>query len=105
MRDLVFFRSLERIEALLVSLWIFSDFLLTATLFLVARRCLAPLCGAGRWLSIGVGALALPLACLLAPEAAAFARLSLRWVPAANAAVCLLLIPGVFLIGKLRKRL
>ena len=104
-RDLVFFRSLERIEALLVSLWIFSDFLLTATLFLVARRCLSPLCGAGRWLSIGVGALALPLACLLAPEAAAFARLSLRWVPAANAAVCLLLIPGVFLLGKLRKRL
>ncbi|MGX8692414.1 MAG: GerAB/ArcD/ProY family transporter [Clostridia bacterium] len=104
-RDLVFFRSLERIEALLVALWIFSDFLLTATLFLVARRCLAPLCGDARLLPIAVGAAALSTACLLSPEAAAFTRLSLRWVPAANAAVCLLLIPGVFLIGKLRKRL
>ena len=104
-RNLVFFHSLERIEALLVALWIFSDFLLTAALLLVVRRCLAPLCGEGTWLPAAVGVAALLTACLLAPEADAFARLSTRWVPAANAAVCLLLIPGVYALGKLRKRL
>lgn len=104
-RNLVFFHSLERIEALLVALWIFSDFLLTATLLLVVRRCLTPLCGEKAWLPAAVGALALLLGCLLAPEAASFARLSERWIPAANAAVCLLLIPGVYALGKLRKKL
>ncbi len=104
-RNLVFFHSLERIEALLVALWIFSDFLLTAALLLVVRRCLAPLCGEKPWLGAAIGAPALLIGCLLAPEAAAFERLSSRWIPVANAAVCLLLIPGVYVLGKLRKRL
>lgn len=104
-RNLVFFHSLERIEALLVALWIFSDFLLTAALFLLARRCLAVLLGDRKWLPAAVGALALLTACFLAPEAAAFARLSQQGIPMANAAVCLLLIPGVFLLGRLRKTL
>lgn len=104
-RNLVFFHSLERIEALLAALWIFSDFLLTAALLIVARRCLAPLCGKNAWLPAAAGAAALLIACLLAPEAAVFERLSLRWIPAANAAVCLLLIPGVYALGRLRKRL
>ena len=101
----MFFHSLERIEALLVALWIFSDFLLTAALLLVVRRCLAPLCGEKPWLGAAIGAPALLIGCLLAPEAAAFERLSSRWIPVANAAVCLLLIPGVYVLGKLRKRL
>lgn len=104
-RNLVFFHSLERIEALVVALWIFSDFLLTATLLLAARRAFAPLLGKKRWLSAAVAVPTLLLACLLAPEAEAFAQLSLRLVPAANAAVCLLLIPGVYVLGRLRKKL
>lgn len=102
-RNLVFFHSLERIEALLVALWIFSDFLLTAGLLLCARRCLPELGGKLPALIPGAGALL--IACLLAPEAESFTRLSLRLVPALNAAVCLLLIPGVFALGKLRGRL
>ncbi len=104
-RNLVFFRSLERMEALLVALWLFSDFLLTAALLLAARRCLGPIVGEGAWLPGVLGAAALLLGCLLAPEAAAFAFLSTRLIPALNAAVCLLLIPGVFLIGRLRRKL
>ncbi len=104
-RNLIFFRSLERMEALLVALWLFSDFLLTSALLLAARRCLQPLLGEGAWLPWALGAAALPLGCLLAPEAAAFDLLSKRVIPAANAAVCLLLIPGVFLIGRLRRKL
>lgn len=104
-RSLVLFRSIERPEALLAALWIFSDFLLTAALILAARRALDPLLGR---FSSGTRLLGLPpvlLACFLAPEAAAFSALSLRLVPTLNAAVCLLLIPGVFALGRLRKRL
>ena len=104
-RSLVLFRSLERPEALQVALWIFSDFLLTAALILAARRSLAPLFGR---FSPGTRLLGLPpllLACFLAPEAGAFSALSLHLIPAINAAVCLLLIPGAFVLGRLRKRL
>ncbi len=104
-RSLVLFRSIERPEALLVALWIFSDFLLTAALILAARRSLAPLFGRfSPWTRL-LGLPPVLLACFLAPEAAAFSALSLRLVPMLNAAVCLLLIPGAFALGKLRKRL
>lgn len=103
-RDLVFFRSLERMEALLVALWIFSDFLLTASLLLAARRCLSAAGAELRpaWLP---AAPVLLLACLLAPEAERFALLSQRWVPLSNALVCLLLVPGVYLLGRLRRKI
>ena len=104
-RNLVLFENLERMEALLVTLWLFSDFLLVAALFLLARRCLAPLLGEKKWLPAALGVLALLTACLLAPGAAAYARLSERWIPAVNFCVSLLLIPGVYLAGRLRRRL
>lgn len=104
-RNLIFFHSLERIEAVLVALWIFSDFLLTAALLHIARRALSALFSDSDWLAAAVGAASLLLACLLAPEAEGFAKLSARIVPAINATVCLLLIPGVYLLGTLRKRL
>ena len=104
-RNLVFFHSLERIEAVLVALWIFSDFLLTAALLHIARLALSALFSDSDWLAAAVGAASLLLACLLAPEAEGFAKLSARIAPAINATVCLLLIPGVYLLGTLRKRL
>lgn len=104
-RNLVFFRTLERVEALVVTLWLFADFLLSAALLLIARRCLSPLLGESRLLAAACGAAALALACFLAPDAASYARLSELWIPAANAAVCFLLIPGVYLAGRLRRRL
>ncbi|MBR5343828.1 MAG: GerAB/ArcD/ProY family transporter [Oscillospiraceae bacterium] len=104
-RCLVFFRALERMEALLVALWIFSDFLLTSAALLAARRCLAPILGEGRLPAVLAGAAAIICACLLAPGTAEFTALSTRLVPALNAAVCLLLIPGVFFVGKLRRRI
>ena len=107
-RTLVFFYSLERIEALIVALWLFADFLLLATLMLIARRCLAPLWkrpADSPWLKLLCGALPPLLAVLLAPEAEAYAQLSRQIVPAVNLVVCLLMIPGVYVVGRLRKRL
>lgn len=120
-RGLVFFRSLERTEALTAAFWLFSDFLLTAALLLCARRCLGaeraesaagsgsrarlPAFGREKLLFAALGAAAALGACLLAPEEASFERLSLRVVPALNAGVCLLLLPGVYALGRARKRI
>lgn len=104
-RSLVLFRSIERPEALLVALWIFSDFLLTAALILAARRSLSPLFGRFAPRARFLGLAPLLLACFLAPEASAFSALSRRLVPMLNAAVCLLLIPGIYALGRLRKKL
>ena len=104
-RKLVLFENLERMEALLVTLWLFSDFLLVSALLLLARRCLEPLPGDQTQPAAVLGVLALLGACLLAPDASSYERLSERWVPAVNFAVSLLLIPGVYLTGRLRHRL
>ena len=104
-RDLVLFRTLERMEALLVALWIFSDFLLSASLLLIARHFCEELLGRRIWLAALLGAASVTAACFLAPEAESFRRLSFRLVPGLNAAFCLLLIPGVFALGSLRKKL
>lgn len=102
-RNLVFFRTLERIEALFVALWIFSDFLLTAALLRLAGRCLLPQLESRLTAALCGGAATLA-GCLMAPDAAAYRFLSLRLVPGLNLGVTLLLIPGVFLLGKLRRR-
>ena len=104
-RNLVFFRSLERVEALPAALWIFSDFLLVSALLLCARKALSPLCGAYRGLPAVLGALTLLVACLLAPDAASYRLLSLRVVSLANACVCALLIPGVYVAGRMRRNI
>ena len=104
-RSLVFFRRLERLEALPAALWVFSDFLLVSALLLIARRCLAALVGERPWLPWAIGAAAVGLALVLAPGEAAFARLGSVWVPLANAAICLLLIPGVYAAGRIRRTL
>lgn len=103
-RNLVFFRSLERIEALVVTLWLFSDFLLVAALLNGARRCLRPLLGERVPLAPLCALASLFLGVLLAPDAQSYARLSLRWIPALNFGFCLL-PPGIFALGALRKKL
>ena len=99
-RELVFFRSLERMEAFVVTFWLFSDFLLAAALLNGARRCF----GGGTRPALLCGFAAIALGCLLAPESESYAALSERWVPALNFLFCLL-PPGVFGLGLLRKRI
>ena len=118
-RNLVFFRSVERVEALAVALWIFPDFLLVSAALFAAQLCLRRAFGFpvgrqipplfslrdGRWL-IPLCALAALLAALLAaPDQKSFLFLSDRLVPALNLGYALLVLPTVFLIGKRKRRL
>ncbi|MBR4550480.1 MAG: GerAB/ArcD/ProY family transporter [Oscillospiraceae bacterium] len=117
-RNLVFFRGLERIEALAVSFWIVPDFLLCALLLKCGAACLrkalTPAKDTGlrrflsRWGSLlpvpcGLGMLALGL--FLGQDLPSFTRWSERVIPLCNLAVSLLLIPGIYVIGRARKRL
>lgn len=111
-RSLVFFRSIERIEALVVALWIFPDFLIVSLFLRAARDCLfaaiprlsrpGPLSGVCLPL---LAAAAAGLGMIVAPQADGLFLWSQRIVPAANLFFTLVLLPGVLGLGAIKKRL
>ena len=113
-RNLVFFRSLERIEALVVTYWVFPDFLLASVLLYTAQYCLRLALGmdpvyrgqrrwdlrGGRWVILLCGGTLIVLGLLLAPDAAGLQLWSERLIPLLNLGVAFVLIPGIYIIGK-----
>lgn len=118
-RNLVFFRSLERVEALVVTYWVFPDFLLSAVLLYAAQYCLRLALGMDpadhgqrRWDLRGgrrviplCGAVLILLGLLLAPDASSLRFWSERLIPILNLSVAFVLIPGIYIIGKQKKTL
>ncbi len=117
-RNLVFFRTLERMEALVVALWLFPDYLLASLALLASQHCLRLALGHapafhgegllvmqnGRWLSWLCGALAIAIGLLLAPTDSALTLWSERVIPLGQyAAAAFLLI--IYMVGTVRKRL
>ena len=105
-RNLIFFRSLERMEALVVALWLFPDFLLSALALQAAQRCLRPalaLAADRRWPGWAGGAAAIAAGLLIAPGGGQLALWSERIVPAGNLFIALVLLPIIYIVG--RKRL
>ena len=119
-RNLVFFNSLERIEALVVSIWVFPDFLLVSMLLYSAQYCLRlslgekspeyrgekmfstinkrfmiPLCGVFIIIS--------GLFMAKSPENLEFFSKTL--IPLINFAFALLFLPGIFIYGKTKNKL
>ena len=111
-RNLVFFRSVERAEALVVALWVFPDFLIVSLFLRAAREALALSLGR-RLQSLADARAALPLcaaaacvfAMLAAPDAAALSLLSQTVIPAANLFFALVFLPLILLTGKRKGRL
>ncbi len=118
-RNLVFFRTLGRIEALVVSLWVFPDFLMTALLIYLSQLCLRlAWCDAahykgekfsdvsgGRYLIWLCGTAGIICAVFIGPESAAMSRWSERIIPLINMIYALIFLPLVFAVGKIKKRL
>ena len=118
-RNLVFFNALERLEALIVSLWLFPDFLLVSALLYCAQHCLRSALGERakyrgekrldfsrfRWLVPICGALSIGAAIIIAPDAASMTRWSEKIIPIMNLAVSFALIPTIYIIGKLRRKI
>ncbi len=118
-RNLIFFRSLERAEALVVTYWVFPDFLLLSMLLYTAQYCLRLALGqdpgyrgerrrdlrGGRWIILLCGATLLTLGLLLAPDAASLHFWSDRLIPLLNLSVAFGLIPLIYIVGKQKKTL
>ena len=118
-RNLVFFRSLERIEALAVSCWVFPDFLLISLCLFTAQYCLRSALGerpardSGLRLSLEglrgliplCGGLCLLFGLTLGPDMLRLRRLSERTIPLMNLAVCYLSPPLLLLAERLLRRL
>ena len=117
-RNLVFFRTVERIEALVAALWLFPDFLLASLSLFCAGICLRLALKKpsgrgeerllsvenGRWLLWLSGAAAIAAGLLLAPNGDALTLWSERIVPIGQAAAALL-FPLIYMVGTARKRL
>ena len=115
-RTLSFFRTVERVEALIVMLWIFPDFLITALFLWAGQYGLRLLFGfrpddqprarldfsEGRVLVWAFGAAATVLALFLAREPAALERWSTAIIPAANLVFVFVFLPIVYIVGKKR---
>lgn len=117
-RNLVFFRTLERLEAPVISLWLFPDFLLASLSLFCAQICLRLLLGADpayrgegltalnnkRWLIWLGGAAAIAAGLLLAPNARALTLWSERIIPIGQTAAAGL-VPVIYMIGRMKQRL
>ena len=117
-RNLVFFHSLERVEAFVVTLWVFPDFLMISALLFAAQRCLRPVLGlsaptpgralslrGGRWLGALCALAAIVCGCLLAPDARSLSFFSEKLIPALNLGFAFVLLPALYALGRLKKRL
>ena len=118
-RNLVFFRTVERVEALVAMLWLFPDFLLVSLLLWSAQHCLRLTLrfdaarpgeklldmGGGRWLLWPCALAAILTGLFMGRSAQGLALWSSRIIPVLNMGFALLFLPTIYIIGKLKKTL
>lgn len=113
-RDLKLFGSAERVEPLIITIWVLSDFVLSSTVLFIAARNLrwcfgvaetpeARGLGGGRWLSLLCVAAATAVGLTVGGDIVSMDFLSERLIPALNMAVIAGVLPLTFLIGRLRR--
>lgn len=108
-RDVRLFNLLERVEALIIVQWALTDFVLVALLCHVASSNLSFVFGGGEGLRRGfaaaVTAAAVAAAWLCAPGSFALQAMAEHLIPRVHGIFLFLLLPLVFLIGRLRKKI
>ena len=113
-RDVSLFNTIERIEAFMVALWVFPDFIVTGLTMIVAQHSLRLCFGLnpnlgkglknGRWIILLDAAIIGAVALILPQDSAKMLKLSELYVPIAGLSLTALLYPLCFAVGKLRKR-
>lgn len=111
-RNLVFFRSIERVEALVVTLWVFPDFLIVSLFFRAAQHALSlslgsrlPLFSRTRAGLLLSAAAAAAFALLAAPDQTALRLLSEKLIPGASLFFALVFFPALLGLGRFRRYL
>lgn len=117
-RNLVFFRSLERIEALVVACWIFPDFLLASLCLFAGQYCVRLALGEKprldpasrldlshlRWLIPFCALAATLVGALLTPNMQSLRLLSERIVPGINLVLSFATVPALYLVQRWKER-
>ena len=116
-RNLHILNTLEHVEALVIALWFFTDFVLVSMMIHASGCALSRALGIrirrgsgsplkeGRWLICLCALGATIWAPLMVSTTAGLTELAMHTVPALNLLFTLILLPVVFLIGRLRRRL
>lgn len=111
-RNLVFFRSIERVEALVVALWVFPDFLIAALFLRAARHALSlslgrrwPLFADRQSASALCAGAAAAFALLAVPDGKALTLLSGTVIPGVSLFFALAFFPALLGLGRLRGRI
>lgn len=117
-RNIRILKTVERIEAIIVAMWVLPDFVLVSMLLIIASRSIISLLGylpadaeKQPLLSMKCGRFVVPLcaaaACAvsqaIAPDAFALEHYSHTVIPELNMALIFVLLPVIFAVGKLRK--
>ncbi len=118
-KNMVFFRNLERVEALVVSLWVFSDFVVISLSIYIAQHCLRLAFGlntlysgeraldlrGGRGIIWLVSLITAAAAFFIAPDPRQMDLWSTWYIPAGSLIMALVILPCVYITGRVRKRI
>lgn len=106
-RGISVFGTLERIEAVVIAVWVVTDFVLGSALLTIASDNIALSFGVRKspWLVVAVCAAALAAALTMAPTALDLDAIISGFWPVINAALVFALLPLIYIIGKLRKKI
>ena len=118
-RDVTIFNAVERIDAIVVAMWVFSDFVLISLLLYTAAKNLRMSFGMepreekpkltdlrrGRWLTPACVALAAAAGLVMAQDAVSLEKFTEVIVPLLNLLFAIVLPPAVFVIGRLRRKI
>ena len=106
-RNIRIFNITERVEAVVVAMWVLTDFVFLASMLISSGKLtLAVVPSANRKAAVLLCAAAVFLVGLFSgQDAFTFLRLSRTVCPLGNAAVVFLLLPMVYFIGKIRRKL
>ena len=105
-RNIRVFGVIERAEAVVVAVWIVTDFIFLSSVLMIAAEIWKTVAGVKRrtFFVLPCAALSGAAAFLVAGNAFAFQRWSDFIVPAVNLLLAAVLIPAVMAVGKLRRR-
>ncbi len=97
---------IDRIESLVVGIWVITDITMTASLIFIAAEIWRTIFGTQKRgiYAVPTGALALIAAFLVSPDAFTFQRWSELIIPAVNTVITTFIIPAVTAVGVLRSR-
>jgi len=118
-KNLIFFNSLERIEALVVGVWTFPDFLLLSVFLFGAQQSLRLILGydvryqgeklwdmsRGRWCIAICTLVAIVCSVIMAPDSKSLNLWSSEIIPLLNLVFAFVALPLIYIVGRLRKQI